>query len=349
MFVSTLKAILLGEKKLFDDLWIADSDYTWPIYGVIHLDFSSLKNTSATSLEVSLCQKLARIAKSYKLSITLDPSNPNEALSALTEELHGIFGKVAILIDEYDHPILSTLHKPQLQEILDTIQSFFATVKTLDSSIDFLFLTGVSAFAKAGAFSGLSHPKDLSDLPEYSCICGYTEKEIDTYFIPYIEKMAMAQNTSVIQLREELKKMYNGYHFAENSPAVYNPFSLTNALDSGKIKNYWFNSGTPSFLIEILKKEYAKNDLSIFQVEEFTISEMEDKYFDVDAIPIAAIMLQTGYLTIKDFLKGKYLLGFPNLEVQAALKRHIMGIILKINLNTISNFSSDLTEALTSD
>ncbi len=349
LFVSTLKEILLGKKELFEGLWITQSTYTWPVYGAIHLDFSSLKNTNATSLEISLCQQLIRIAKSYKLSIVLDPSNPNEALSALIEELRNIYGKVAVLIDEYDHPILSTLHKPRLQEILETIQSFFATVKSLDGSIDFLFLTGVSSFAKAGVFSGLSHPKDLSRLPEYACICGYTEEDITAYFTPYIEKLAKKKNTPVTELRAELKKNYNGYHFTENSPAVYNPFSLTQALDTGELENYWFDSGTPSFLIDLLKKEYAKNNLNIFQMEEFKISKKEPKYFDANAIPIPSIMLQTGYLTIKDFVDEKYILGFPNLEVQAATQRHMMGILLNLNLNEISNFSTDLIRALTKE
>ena len=233
--------------------------------------------------------------------------------------------------------------------MLKAIQSFFATVKSLGGPIHFLFLTGVSSFAKAGVFSGLSHPEDLSRLPDYACVCGYSEEEIDTYFLPYIEKMAEKKNTSVIELRAELKKNYNGYHFTENSPAVYNPFSFIKAVRSMELENYWFDSGTPSFLIELLKKEYAKNNLSIFQMEEFKISKIEPKYFDANAIPIPAIMLQTGYLTIKDFVDGKYTLGFPNLEVQAAMQRHMMGILLNLNLNEISNFSTDLIGALTKE
>ncbi|MBS0628013.1 MAG: AAA family ATPase [Verrucomicrobia bacterium] len=349
VFVSTLKAILLSKKELFEGLWIAKSTYTWPIYGVIHLDFSSLKSTNATTLETSLCTHLKLIAKHYEIPDKLSVVDPNAALCTLVNALYEKFGRVAVLIDEYDHPILSSLHSPNSLEVLKGIQSFFATVKSLGAPIHFLFLTGVTAFAKAGVFSGLSHPKNLSDLPEYACICGYTEEEIDSYFTPYIEKMATKINISTTQLRADLKKMYNGYLFAENSPAVYNPVSLTNALDTGKIKNYWFDSGTPSFLIEILKKEYANQSLSIFQMEEFKSSEIEPKYFDIDAIPIPAIMLQTGYLTIKDFVDGKYILGFPNLEVQAALQRYMMGVLLPLDLNMISNFSTDLIKALTSE
>jgi hypothetical protein len=347
VFISTLKEILLGERELFKGLWIASSDYEWPVYGVVHLDFSSLKSSDANSVEASICQILMMVAADYELSIVSNLSDANNTIIALVRELYKKFGRVAILIDEYDHAILSTLHTPVLNEVLKVIQSFFATLKSLAEYVHFLFITGVTAFAKAGVFSGLSHPKNLSDLPEYASICGYTEEEIDTYFIPYLEKMAEQKNMSITELREELKKMYNGYHFTEDSPTVYNPFSFLNALDTGKIKNYWFDSGTPSFLIEILKKEYVAKNLNIFQLEEFKISEMEPKYFDVNAIPIPALMLQTGYLTIKDFVRGKYTLGFPNLEVQAALQRYMLGILLNLNLNEISNFSTDLVEALT--
>ena len=346
VFISTLKEILLGKKELFEGLWIANSSYKWPIYGVIHLDFSRLKSSSAISTEESICQNLSRIAANYELPIILSPSSPNDALTTLVDALHKKFGRVAILIDEYDHAILSTLHSPHLSEVLKVVQSFFATVKSLGELIHFLFITGVSAFAKAGLFSGMSHPKDLSMNPEYSCVCGYTEEDIDRYFIPYLEKMAKKQNTTVIRLREELKKLYNGYRFTENAPTVYNPFSFTNALDSGEAENFWFDSGTPSFLIEILKNEYLKGNSTIFHVEEFRMNKMEPKYFDVNAIPIPAIMLQTGYLTIKSFVDGSYSLGFPNLEVQSALQKYMMNILLNLNMPEIANFSGDLATAL---
>ncbi|MES2200246.1 MAG: AAA family ATPase [Chlamydiota bacterium] len=347
VFISTLKEVLLGKKELFEGLWIASSDYGWPIYGVIHLDFSSVKSTDATSAETSICQNLANIAMEHGLSIQLSSSSANDALTTLVRALFVKFKKVAILIDEYDHAILSTLHKPQLNEVLQVIQSFFTTVKSLGEYIHFLFIAGVSTFAKAGLFSGMSHPKDISQLSEYSCICGYTEKEIDRYFVPYLENMAKKRNMDLLDLREELKKLYNGYRFVENAPAVYNPFSFIKALDTGKSGNFWFDSGTPSFLIEILKREYAKNNLSIFRMEEFRMSEMEPKYFDVNAIPIPALMLQTGYLTIKSYEDGSYKLGFPNVEVQSALQRHMMGILLNLGLNEVSNFANDLAVALT--
>ena len=346
VFISTLKEILLGRKERFEDLWIEGSEYEWPIYGVIHLDFSSIDSTDANSTRASICQNLANIATEYGLSIQLSLTSPNDALNTLVRALFRQFKRVAILIDEYDHAILSTLYSPQLDEVLKVVQSFFATVKSVGEYVHFLFITGVTAFAKAGLFSGMSHPKDISMIPEYAGICGYTEEEIDQYFVPYLEKMAEKRNVSLLELRAELKRLYNGYLFVENTPSLYNPFSFIKALDTAKSDNFWFDSGTPSFLVEILKREYAKKNLNIFQMEEFRISEMEPKYFDVNAIPLPALMLQTGYLTIKSFTEGSYKLGFPNLEVQSALQRHMMGILLNLNLPEVSNFATDLTLAL---
>ena len=346
VFISTLKEILLNKKELFKGLWISKSDYEWSEYGVIHLDFSSLDSTDANTVKTSLCRDLSNIAVEYGLSITLPLSSPNDALKTLTRALFVKFKKVAILIDEYDHAILTTLHSPQLNEVLSVVQSFFTTVKSLGECIHFLFITGVSAFAKAGLFSGMSHPEDVSNMPGFACVCGYTEKEIDEYFIPYLEKIAEQKKVSLNDLRIELKELYNGYRFTENAPTVYNPFSFTKALRNEKSGNYWFDSGTPSFLIEILKKEYAKKNSAIFHMEEFRMSEVEPKYFDVNAIPLPALMLQTGYLTIKSFADGIYTLGFPNLEVQAALQRHMMSILLNINVPEVSTFSTELFTAL---
>ena len=346
VFLSTLKEALLGKKELFKGLWIEKSDYDWQIFGVIHLDFSLIDSMNTETLRTSICCNLSAIAKEYHLDIEISSSSPKDALLVLVKALYAKFGRVAVLIDEYDHAILSNLHTPERASILGTLQSFFAAIKGLGGAIHFLFITGVSTFAKAGIFSGMSHPDDLSNRPQYACLCGYTEEEIATYFSPYLEKMAVHMNKSPSLLKEDFKKLYNGYHFAADSPAVYNPFSLIKALHTESLGNFWFDSGLPSFLIEILKKEYAKKNTRIFQMEEFQISEMEPKYFDAEAISLPALMFQTGYLTIKDFTEGIYTLGFPNLEVRASLQRHMMNILLNVDVAKCALFSNELAIAL---
>ena len=346
VLLSTLKEVLLGNKELFEGLWIEKSDYTWPIFGVVHLDFSLIDSIDCSTLRSSICCNLNVIAEKYKLKIELSSSSPKDALVVLVNALYSKFGKVAILIDEYDHAILSNLHGPELESILKTLQGFFAGIKGLGDLVHFLFITGVSAFAKAGVFSGMSHPDDLSNRPEYACICGYTEEELMRYFIPYLEEMARHSDMSLSDLKEEMRKLYDGYHFVANSPAVYNPFSFIKALHTGSLGNFWFDSGLPFFLVEILKKEYQKKNVSIFQMDEFKISEMEPKYFDANAIPLPALMLQTGYLTIKSCREGIYTLGFPNLEVQSSLQRHMIHILLNLDITKIALFSNELVIAL---
>jgi hypothetical protein len=346
LFISMVKEILLGKKELFKDLWIESSDYTWPVYGVIHLDFSCLKNNSAVSLEETLCLHLSEIARAYNLSINLSSNNANGNLILLVNRLHEKYGKVAVLIDEYDHPLLSALQEPHCKEILNVIQSFFTTIKGLDAQLRFIFLTGVSAFSKAGIFSGLNNLKNLTYMPEFSGVCGYSQEEVDRYFIPYLEELAKDKKLSLAEVKAEMKRLYNGYHFSPNAPTVYNPFSCTNALYDKNLKNFWFESGTPTFLIKILQTGYAKKNSSIFQMEEFKVSEAQLESFTIDAIPLPVLMLQTGYLTIKGCVKNRYKLGFPNLEVQASLQKYILGVFLHLESFEAITFSTNLMDAL---
>ena len=346
LFISTLEEILKGNKDLFEGLYIDKTDYSWEIHGVISLDFASLDHSNVDSLKKSLSQALILIAKQQKISIDFDFSNPNSTLISLVNALHEKFNRVAILIDEYDHPILQMLYKEHLPDILIVLQSFFAAIKSLDTYIRFLFITGVSAFAKAGVFSGMNHPDNISLDPLFATICGYTEKEIDDYFTSYLKDLAEKTRLSLGKLRLEIKNRYNGYHFGKNVQAVYNPFSLIKAIKKESLQNFWFGSGTPTFLIEEIKKAYTKKAYDVFHLEEFKIGEEEPEYFDATAIPLPALMLQTGYLTIKKFEEGEYILGFPNLEVKTAMQKHLLSIFINLDFVFTSQLSRDLAKAL---
>lgn len=213
LFVSILEEILKGNKHLFDGLFISKSDYSWPIYGVIHLDFGPIKSGDSFSLEKSLCQVLSRVAQQYNLETKLDIFNPNQALIELVDALSKKFKKVAILIDEYDHPILQVLQDPEVIKVRTILQSFFTTVKSLNKQVHFLFITGVSMFSKAGVFSGMNNPQNISMDPQFAGICGYTDEEIDLHFPKYIKAWTDSENIPEKIIRDGLKTWYSALIF----------------------------------------------------------------------------------------------------------------------------------------
>ncbi|MES2199953.1 MAG: AAA family ATPase [Chlamydiota bacterium] len=326
LFVSTLAEILKGNRELFEGLWIGGSGYTWPTYGVIHLDFGPIDSTNSHSVKQSLCQILARIAHAYQLPKELNTSNPNQALIELTDALYAKFKRVAVLIDEYDHPILQVLQDPQAPEVRSVLQSFFTTVKSLNNQVNFLFITGVSMFSKAGVFSGMNNPINISLDPRFAGICGYTEEEMASYFQEYIADWAKKENIPQKQLQDELKTWYNGYRFSKDPTSVYNPFSILNAFNLKEFRNFWFETGSPVFIMKELKKEYRHKEWALFDLERFKVSSGLLGSVDVDAIPLPTLLFQTGYLTIAehDMRTNNYRLEFPNQEVKTALNQHLL-------------------------
>jgi hypothetical protein len=348
LFVSTLREILRGNKNLFEDLWISKSDYCWEKYGVIEFDLSTLGIDSLETLKNGLCYVLKEVAQDYSLGIEINATSSELALRDVVKALYNRFGKVAILVDEYDNPILQVLKDPnKSEEIRNAIRRFFAAIKGLDAFIDFVFITGVSAFTKAGLFSGINNLIDITLDNAYSNICGYTQEEIDSYFSEYISEWSNQENISHEELRTNIKNWYNGYRFASNLSSVYNPFSFMNALRARALKNFWFQSGTPNFLVEELKKEYRRGEYHIFDPEKFEATEDSLGIFDVGATPLPALMFQTGYLTIISFDQEKnlYKLGYPNLEVKTALQRHLLGIFSQLDFLQAERISLQLRAA----
>ena len=348
IFISTLKEILKGNKDLFEGLFIAKTDYTWPIYGVIHLDFGPIKSTNAATVEKSLCEMLLNIAKDYKVSLSTDFTDSNSTLTGLTRALFEKFEKVAILIDEYDHPILQVLQDPQVIEVRTVLQSFLSTVKSLNEKVDFLFITGVSMFSKAGVFSGMNNPLNISLDPEFAGICGYTDEEIDHYFTEHIEAWAKKEKKPVEKIREQLRAWYNGYKFSEEPLSVYNPFSIIHALKRKQLQNFWFETGSPSFVIKELQKKHRQDELALFDLENFKVSSGLLGTIDIDTIPLPTLLFQTGYLTLSEYdpEANNYKLAFPNQEVKTALNQHLLTLITTIDAPAANYFSSELKPLL---
>lgn len=353
LLVSTLKEILLGNKDLFRGLWIETSNYTWQPHGVIIIDFSSLDSTDASTLSHGLSDKLAEIAVAYGLDVTLDRVRPGLDLRKVVIALHARFGRVAILIDEYDNPFLSQLHdRERARAIRNSLHGFFSTIKGLGEYLKFVFITGISAFSQAGVFSGMNNLQVITMDKRFADICGYTNTELDTYFKGYIQSWADQEGIDYTTQRDKLAHWYNGYHFSESEIRVYNPFSLMRSLDTRTLRNFWFKSGTPTFLVEELKlqqreKPTAFNDL----IEDNTITITTDSLdsSEIGETSLAALMFQTGYLTITNYdkLTDSYQLNYPNREVERSLRVCLLGIVTKFDRQTTENLSIALSNALT--
>lgn len=348
LLVSTLKEVLTGNKALFTDLAIANTDYDWQPHGVIQLDFSMLAIQNTDNLNFEISEALAKIIDQYELNITIDYYRPISAFRKIVEALYAKFGRVAILIDEYDSPIVQKINNPeQAIQVRDNLQTLFRTIKGFGKLIDFVFITGVTSFSKAGLFSGLNNLYVITLNSAYGAVCGYTDAEIDRYFAPYLANWAQANHSDVTTLREQLRTWYNGYLFSEDSPAVYNPFSITNAVHQQKFKNFWIQSGTPTFLITELKKEHRASEYQLLNPEEFEVTDNALGVFDIGLVPLPALMFQTGYLTITsyDAQRNIYHLGYPNYEVRTAAQNYLLAIFTATDAADIEGLAARLWTA----
>ena len=313
LFLSTLEAYFQGKKELFDGLAISDLETEWKKYPIFHIDLNTANFREKDSLYSVLNDYLTGWEDKYgtrESEVTLPLRFKGVIARAAEKEGRG----VVILIDEYDKPILQTLQAPELHaEHRAQLKAFYSVLKTQDRYIKFAFLTGVTKFGKISVFSGLNLI-DISMDYRYVNICGTTEEELKSYFKDGISELASANGDSESETIDKLRMRYGGYHFEKNSEGIYNPFSVLNTLAKHRYKDYWFETGTPTFLIELLKAHgYRLPDLNKEQVSAIVMSRMDSA--PTNLIPI---IYQTGYLTIKGYDERfkKYQLGFPNKEVE---------------------------------
>jgi len=316
LFVSTLKAVLKGDRKLFHGCKIDSMDYSWGQHPIIHLDFSQIATHSLERLEDDLKDELLKIARFYGKPLD-PPISAQRGLIHLVEQLAQI-NKVVVLVDEYDKPIIDNLQRLETAEAnRDFLRNFFGTLKGLDPHLKFVFVTGVSKFSQVSLFSGFNNLHDLTIHPEYATMLGYTEGEIRSFLHDQLRRVADKRNQSDDQTVEEMRQWYNGYRFSADKEAVYNPHSTLNFLSTGKRQGYWFRTGTPSFLIEQMK-QFPQSAV------EFSGSLAgENELLDIRnlrKINLKALMWQTGYLTIQKYDPSTHLyhLDFPNREVREA-------------------------------
>lgn len=334
LLVSTLKNYYLGHKELFKGLKIDRLEKDWNVHPVFHVDFNGANFTQAGVLETMLDDYIDKWEKQY--DIHTDPGlgvglRFRDILCAVHEQTGR---RAVVLIDEYDKPILDVLDVDTLLEDRhrNVLKAFYSVFKVADSHLQFVLLTGVTKFSQVSVFSGFNQPKDISMDARYETLCGITQEELESYFVEPISAMAERNRCSFEEMKFLLKQKYDGYHFSDNMTDVYNPFSLLNALDSLRLQDYWFSSGTPTYLIRLLA--HFKENMNELTGKFYRQEEFIDYKADVEQ-PLPMIY-QSGYLTIKDYDMefNTFLLDFPNNEVKNGFLTAVASSYLKPSEDT---------------
>ena len=327
LLISTLECYFLGKKKLFKGLKIEALEKNWKVYPVLHFDFGSGRFTDVNALEDVLDGQISEWEEAYHVKSKYTDYGPR--MKYLMQEIHKQTGmRVVVLVDEYDKPLLDVMGTPykvnyqgveiSLEEYnRDTLKSLYSSFKAADEHLQFVFLTGVTKFSQVSVFSGFNQPVDITMDALYETICGISESEIEEYFRQQIMEMADENGCSFDEMRNKLKKHYDGYHFSKKMTEVYNPFSLLNALRNRDIRNYWFQTGTPTYLIRLM--EHFGENLDELTGKYYAMQDFSDYKADVER-PLPMIY-QSGYLTIKDYDPDvqEFLLDIPNNEVKQGL------------------------------
>lgn len=316
LLLSTLKNYFLGRKELFKGLKMEALEKDWKVYPVFHIDFNGGNFTQKGVLQRWIDGYVSSWER--EMGIEADKSLPTglrfiELLKTAYEK-SGL--RAVVLVDEYDKPILDVLDydKDLEEEHRNILKGFYSTFKGADEYLQFVFLTGVTKFSQVSVFSGLNQPKDISMHAKYETLCGISQEELESYFREPIEELTEAYRCSYDEMLDMLKSQYDGYHFSDRMTDVYNPFSLFNAFDSGRIYDYWFKSGTPTYLIRLL----AHSDENVNEITGKFYSPEEFIDYKANVEQPLPMIYQSGYLTIKEFDMEEmtFLLDFPNNEVK---------------------------------
>lgn len=347
LFASMIHAYYEGRKDLFEGLAMGEYEKDWVKHPVLHFDMSAAKHMDKDMLERYLADILTdqEAVFGYKS----EKQDPNIRLKDLVVTANRLTGrKVALIIDEYDAPLLDVVHEElNLVALRRAMQNFYSPIKSLDPYLEFVFLTGITKFAQLSIFSELNNLFNISMYDKYSAICGISSEEFHTQMLPDVERLAEHLHLSVDETFERLKRKYDGYHFSKNSEDVYNPFSLIKALASGDIGDYWFDSGTPTYIIKLLQKYNVG-------LRDLTGQDAGVSDFDVSpenmttALPL---LYQSGYLTIKHYepMIDLYTLGYPNEEVRTGMVRSLAANYLTPAEGTNSSFVIKFVKAVIAD
>ena len=347
LLVSTLQSYFEGKKDLFKGLAIEQLEKEWAQHPVLRFSLASGKHMEKEQLERYLLDILSDNEERFGLHS--DKVDTNIRLKDLIKNVYDQTGKqVVVLIDEYDAPLLDVVHEnEQLPILRQVMRNFYSPLKDCDPYLRFVFLTGITKFSQLSIFSELNNLKNISMLPEFAAICGITVEEMQTQMADYIDVFAETEETGHEEMVEKLKKQYDGYHFTWPSPDIFNPFSLLNAMQDRRLDSYWFASGTPTYLIEMLRK---------FDVLPSEIKNIEAEAFDFDAPTenmqsITPLLYQSGYITIKDYNKNfnYYTLSIPNKEVRIGLLRSLVPSYVQTSTLVVNNTARKMAQLIVND
>lgn len=329
LLVSTLDAYFKGKKDLFKGLAIDELEKEWAEYPVFHIDFNGENFTQPGVLE----EKIEDVLRGWEQLYGTSPNytSTGNRFQYVLKATHKKYGRRAVvLIDEYDKPLLDVLDTGISWEVNEQkclledhhrniLKGFYSIFKAADADLQFVLLTGVTKFSQVSVFSGFNQPKDISMDGRYEALCGITEEELYQYFAAPIERLATKYRYNIDQMKDKLKNQYDGYHFSDELIDIYNPFSILNVFDSNRVDDYWFKTGTPTYLIRLLN--HTQENLNELTGKYYDPSQFFDYKADVEK-PLPMIF-QSGYLTIKDcdLDMNTYLLDFPNNEVKTVLSQ----------------------------
>ncbi len=323
LLLSTMECYFLAEKERFKGLAMENLEQEWVKYPVLKISFGGGTYETEKMMKSHLNYMLHNLEKEYEIE-PIEPEDYGGRLNSIMQAAITKTGKqVVVLIDEYDKPILDAIYTEHEEKNRSILRNFYSPLKDNEDSLKFLFITGITKVSHVNIFSGLNQLDDISLSEKYSSICGISETELEENFQPEIEALAKKQEMSVDEAKKKLAKIYDGYHFAENSEGVYNPFCLLKCLNERDFGSYWFESGTPGFLVKTL--QYQPFQLqSILNGRKAT--EKQFKNYDPESKNMLPVIYQSGYLTIKGFERENrvYTLGFPNKEIEDGFLESVM-------------------------
>ena len=344
LLISTLEALFLGRRDLFEGLAIAKTDYDFKAYPVIRLDLSKFANDNAEVLKAELHREFDKYEARWERPKTSHDMPLKARLRALLEGLE----KSVFLIDEYDKPILDHMANLEIaDQNRELLRELFSPLKSEDEYLKFVFLTGVTRFTKVSIFSDVNNLEDISMAPDYSDIVGFNETEMMEALAPYIDNFAAQTQTDFAQVSSKLRARYNGYRFSIAPTKVYNPWSVLSTFKTHTFKDHWFSTGTPSFLLELIKKDKR------FHVKDMRgagVSDLGLDQYRLNRLDLIPLLFQSGYLTIadvKDDEQGScYILDYPNNEVERALAQFLLNGLSGAPVSEIRGLLPRLKEAL---